>query len=283
MNSKNSTQGNQAKGWFLTFPQNESTKEALLEECILIGAVSEYVIAVENHQDGTPHLHAFVKWATKKRFTQMKFTKHGNYQIAKSWKAVEAYCKKGGDYISNINVDAARQKQSKILKEDYEKDPLILLDEGKISFMQLNNFVKNQETYRMLKRKTERPPEKMADKKRHYWIYGPSNSGKTTQLREMMTDIGMEHFFQIPYNNDWRGYTGEKYLYADEYKGQLTIQELNRICDGGAKVNTKGGSAQLNWEPEVIILSNFSIEECYSKAPAEMHLTLNNRFNPIKK
>lgn len=37
-------------------------------------------------------------------------TYHGNYQVAKSWRAVDKYCKKGGDYISNINLDNAKKK-----------------------------------------------------------------------------------------------------------------------------------------------------------------------------
>ena len=60
----------------------------------------------------------------------------------------------------------------------------------------------------------------------------------------------------MPTNNDWNGYAGEDNLYIDEYKGQLTVQELNRVCDGGAKVNTKGGTAMLSWTPTVYVLSN---------------------------
>lgn len=38
---------------------------------------------------------------------------HGNYQVAKSWKAVIDYVKKDGDYISNIDVNAALGHKAK--------------------------------------------------------------------------------------------------------------------------------------------------------------------------
>ena len=56
----------------------------------------------------------------------------------------------------------------------------------------------------------------------------------------------------------------------DEFKGQLTVQELNQICDGGAKMNTKGGSTVLHPVCTVWICSNYSIERCYSKVEKDV-------------
>nr|WQA30170.1 MAG: rep protein [Cressdnaviricota sp.] len=167
-----------------------------------------------------------------------------------------------------------------MLPEDFLKDPLDLLNEGKIGFFQVSNFLKNQDCYKMLlNRKTTRP-ENPPEKKRHHWIYGLSNTGKTEMLWKKM-DEEDGGWFQIPTNNDWKGYNGEKNLYLDEYKGQLTLQELNRICDGGAKVNTKGGSTQLAWNVVVWICSNYSIPGCYNKIEECMLETLYNRFNVV--
>lgn len=94
----------------------------------------------------------------------------------------------------------------------------------------------------------------------------------------MMKQTGEENWFQIPTNNDWIGYNGEKYLYIDEFKGQLTVQQLNAICDGNYKVNVKGGSSWIGWECQVIISSNYSIKECYNKVEDNILDTLYNRF-----
>ena len=37
---------------------------------------------------------------------------HGNYQKARSWQDVKAYCMKGGNFISSFDVDAATRKKS---------------------------------------------------------------------------------------------------------------------------------------------------------------------------
>lgn len=288
MSSKDSKKNNQAKGWFLTYPKCPIKKEDALTLFSTSGLpeIAEYVIAEEEHEDGTPHLHCFLKFVRRIRFSK-KFDLleyHGNYQIAKSWRAVEKYCKKGGNYISNINIENARKKQAKGLTyKDFERDPLELLQEGILSPLSLCNFIKNRDVYLSLKREKE---EKNMDfsnlfKNRHQWVFGPSNSGKTTALRKWIKDAGEENCCEIPYNNDWGRYCGQKYLYADEYKGQLTVQELNRICDGGVWVNTKGSSTRLRRDIEIKIFSNFSIRECYDKIPDKLLETLYNRFEEV--
>lgn len=266
-----------AKGWFCTWPQCAVKKEDALDMLMPLG-LDEYVIAEEEHLDGSPHLHAFLKLNKRVRWSATRFDLgeyHGNYQPAKSWRAVQEYCKKDGDYISNIDLKAARQKQSKMKKEDLLKDPEALMDSGKLNPMQLCSFLKNSAAYKMLLQQKRKPPVEMPEKKRHFWIWGPSNTGKTTWLRNKMQE---GEWFQMPTNNDWNGYSGEENLYIDEYKGQLTVQELNRICDGGAKVNTKGGTTMLSWTPIVYVLSNFSPEVCYGRCDSALLDTLLNRF-----
>ena len=123
-----------AKGWFCTWPQCKITKEEALEMLMPLG-VDEYVIAEELHADGQPHLHAFIKLLKRKRWSAAMFDLgeyHGNYQPAKSWRAVQAYCKKDGNYITNIDLDAARAKKAAHNAKLLELDPKKAVDEGYI-------------------------------------------------------------------------------------------------------------------------------------------------------
>lgn len=273
----------QAKGWFCTWPKCEVPKEAALgifkirfgEEMV------DWVIAEERHKDGTPHLHGFIQFSCRKRVKSDTFDiagHHGEYQPAKSWQAVKGYCTKEGNYISKHNLEAAKKKQNKHLEvTDFERDPVELLEEGKLHPLSLNNFLRNRETYRSLlaRKRHDRRDNSPLKKQRHEWLWGESNTGKSTLLKEEM--LGEEdNWFQIPPNNDWTGYYDQEHLWYDEYVGQLKVSELNRICDGGAKVNTKGGTVELAKDVIVHIVSNYSIEECYS---AQNNLeTLKNRF-----
>lgn len=270
------------KGWFCTWPQCPIGKNACLEELKGKFQIEEYVICEELHEDGHEHLHAFFKLKSKIRFKPNLFDVqgyHGNYQPAKSWRAVIQYVQKDGNYISNLDLKQAQNNHSKKIKpEDLLRDPLELLDEGKLNPMALNNFIKNRDVYQMLlnqKRLREIPKDII--KKRHHWIYGDSNSGKTTYVRSKIME-DPDDWFQIPYNGDWKGYNGQRNLYADEYKGQLTIQEINRICDGGAKVNTKGGTVQLAWDVTLWIVSNYQYSKVYKMDQVQLE-SFDNRFN----
>lgn len=270
-----------AKGWFLTYPKCPIGKEMLLAELQAKFRLKEYIICEEEHEDETLHLHAFIKLDKRIDFKADRFDVcgyHGNYQVAKSWRAVIAYVKKDGNYITNIDLDSAGKKQSKMKKEDLLRDVDDVLDAGLISPLQVASFYKNSMIYKMLQQKRTKMPDKLPEKKRHLWFYGGSNTGKTYKLREMMKATGEENWFQIPTNNDWMGYAGEKYLYMDEFKGQISVQMLNSLCDGNYKVNVKGGSSWIGWDVQVIICSNYSIRDCYSKVEDNIIETLYNRF-----
>ena len=283
---------NKAKGWFLTYPQCPCTPQSCLDDLVdkfaLKGIkIEEYVICTEKHQDGNSHLHAFIKLSKRVRFKKDLFDfccegkdYHGHYEVSKSWRAVIEYVKKDGEYITNINLDAVQKKQSKkIGVEELERDPLELLEEGTITGFQLASFVKNQNMYKLLKnkRKANSEIDLTVEKKRHYWYYGESNTGKTYRIKEMIKN-DPSNWFQIPLNNDWIGYDNEKNLYVDEFKGQLSIQELNRLCDGGAKVNVKGGTVQLASDVVIYVCSNYNIKNCYKKTDQVVLESLYNRF-----
>lgn len=295
-----SNSDNKAKGWFLTYPQCACPAEDCLADLKdkLAGQnleIVEYIIAEEKHENGDPHLHAFIKLNKRVRFKKDRFDiiyegkdYHGNYQVAKSWDAVKKYVGKDGKYIANFDVKAALRKQNKrIGAKELEMDALEALEQGIINGFQLATFVKNQNVYNLLKNKRNAVQNLDLDieKKRHIWYYGESNSGKTYRIRKMMIEDAnkpkeeQEGWFQIPTNKDWTGYTNQKNLYIDEFKGSLSIQELNLICDGGAKMNTKGGSVQLAANVVVHVCSNFNIKDCYKKTEQILLDALYNRFN----
>lgn len=282
-------------GWFLTYPQCPCPKEDCLDDLRDLvkekrnTTIEEYVVAEEKHADGSPHVHAFIKLGKRIRFKKDLFdiiyegkVYHGHYEPAKCWTAVEKYCKKEGDYISNLDLAKAKAKKGKMKKEDLLKDVDEVLDEGLITPMQVANFYRNSCVYKMLQNKRKRMPDQMPPKRRHLWVCGESNTGKTSMLRNCMKVWGEDNFFQIPSNNDWIGYDDQYYLYMDEYKGQLSVQLLNRICDGGAKMNVKGGSIQIRYDCQVIILSNYPIDNCYGKCDSVLLDALHNRFIEVK-
>jgi hypothetical protein len=97
--------------FLLTWPQCEAYPEEVLPliEDHFGSDLTYAVVAREKHQDGSPHLHAFVKLNTKHQvrgkscFDHFTGT-HGNYQVAKSEVSSMRYVCKDGDYEA-VGVD----------------------------------------------------------------------------------------------------------------------------------------------------------------------------------
>lgn len=114
----------QAKNFFLTYPQCNEPKEIALEAILqhFEDDINYCVVAHENHQDGTDHLHVVLSLKTKLRVsspTWFDFVtgKHGNYQTQRNPVKNLKYVTKDGDYVSyGIDVqewlNAHNNKQS---------------------------------------------------------------------------------------------------------------------------------------------------------------------------
>lgn len=55
---------------------------------------------------------------------------HGNYQVAKSWKAVRQYVAKDGNYIANIDLESAKAKKGKKNMDVLAMDPKKAVETG---------------------------------------------------------------------------------------------------------------------------------------------------------
>ena len=103
------------KTLFLTYPQCPIEKEDALQQLqwILPNQITEYVVARENHEDGNHHLHVFLRLDRKCETRNSRFfdltgedrTYHGNYQGARSIKAVIKYVTKYQDYLTNMELN----------------------------------------------------------------------------------------------------------------------------------------------------------------------------------
>jgi len=96
------------KTFFLTWPQNDSDRDAVLSRVTeLFGDDLVFaVVASEVHKDGEPHLHCICGFKSRKDLRNANDVldpltgKHGNYQAAKSAKKVLRYVCKDGNYVS---------------------------------------------------------------------------------------------------------------------------------------------------------------------------------------
>lgn len=83
--------------------------------------VNQYVISREEHADGTPHVHAYIRTTRKLSTTNQRvfdvLGHHPNIQAARNIKAVVEYVKKDGSFISNLTTST--DTGSKSLKRSW--------------------------------------------------------------------------------------------------------------------------------------------------------------------
>ena len=269
----------------------------MLDHLSTVGDVSEYIVGHEKHADGNSHLHCYIKFALEQtpgvhmdRFDIKRPDEGKNYHpnikfIDKGGvKKVAAYCIKHGHYDTNVDVDGWLKKKGKhvLTLDEITSVPLRdLIRDGKITAYSAPNVYRTRMLIQQQDREAKyKSMNVVLPKKRHFWHWGPANTGKTTHRQRMQQTDWKDDNFEAPINNDWAYYNGEQYIWIEEYNGRLLISELNRICDGGCQVNTKGGS---NFIPSSVVFhvfSNFNIEDCYPNNTL-IH-TLKARFTEIE-
>jgi len=233
------------------------------------------IVCEEKHQDGSPHLHAYIKFSgCTKRDSLTVFnlcSNTGNYQPARSWKACKDYIKKDGNYIAyNIDVESAEQKRAKRNREVIDKPIHQLVDEGIINIRDAHQYKKAKLAYEESKIVLEDHDECKGE-----WYYGESGTGKSRTAREKYPNAYLKAS-----NKWWDGYTGQDAVIIDDLDDDCLGHYLKIWADRYACTGeVKGGTVNLNFK-KIIITSNFSISELFADKPKFVDPLL-RRFNCI--
>lgn len=114
------------------------------------------------------------------------------------------------------------------------------------------------------------------------WIWGGTQLGKTS-LVELLIENGV-NVYTVDYSTHF--FTGisinTQLLVFDEFKGQRTITELNKLADGSrCQLDVKGSTFKIEKPIPVLVLSNFPIEQCFHNVEDAWLNTLRGRFTEI--
>jgi len=115
------------------------------------------------------------------------------------------------------------------------------------------------------------------------WIYGATKLGKTS-LVEQLIDLGVNCYYVDYATHFYNGVSSATQLLVfDEYKGQRSITEMNKLCDGSrCRLDMKGSTFQITKPIPVMVLSNYSINEVYTQVDQAWLDTLTGRFIEIQ-
>jgi len=112
-----------AKRVFLTYPQcGELSKQTVVEFLRDQRSAPWYCVALEQHEDGGNHIHAYAEWTSRVETTDARYFdvdgRHPNVQSVRSVANVLKYIQKGGDFEGNTRqLGAGRVGYGEIIAE----------------------------------------------------------------------------------------------------------------------------------------------------------------------
>lgn len=226
---------------------------------------------------------------------------HGKYEPARNIRKSVQYITKKGDYVSNgINVESILEKknpkQDEVAKEIMNGASLrevknnnpgfYMMHKRKLEEFHAETLIENAR--KDLKTWVEFSEEKLNGmsstekqialwlnknlfkerefKQKQLYIYGPKNKGKSSLITALETYAMV---YWMPASEDFYDlYEDSLYdlIVLDEFRAQKTIQQLNLWLQGSTMPLRKKGSQGLKKKNlPMIILSNYSLEESYTK------------------
>lgn len=290
------------KNLFLTYPKCDVPVNEAFGYFTVTYKPAKLLVAHEFHQDGTNHLHVFMLLDAPVRTKNAHYFdlhgSHGNYQGCRSPKHVLKYCRKGGDYKANFDVEAmltaAKPDRAKIGGELLKKRPLTeVVEEYPSLIFGYNRLKLDVATYYEDLLSTKDPlyhwlpnpwglllSSRVRSKKRHYWLYSTQpNVGKTYLFAKPIAsscNAVIRSGTREPY---WDVRPDTELIFLDEYNfAYFKFYELNAMCDGtyGFRRFSLGVLTLKN--PLIIVLSNSSIDTIYPNMSNLLHA----RFKEIK-
>lgn len=257
---------NRVKFWCYTinnYDENSSIKK-LEDKC------TYYVEAKEVGEKGTPHLQGFVCFKKQMRFETLRRLLPGAHLENKSknstFKQASEYCKKpGNEYIEFGELPLERGQAGGRAKaaSDYAKAAALAEAQNLTDDIDSEIRVKY---YGNLSRIAQDNPPAVDDLSGPcgYWYVGEPGTGKSTAARTRYPGA-----FRKNANKWWDGYKGQETLILDDFSmcHACLGYHLKIWADSGAFVAEIKGSSRYYRPKNLIVTSNYTIEEIWESDP----------------
>lgn len=254
-----------ARGWCFTLNNYGEHSERLLQRLIC-----RYIVyGREVGESGTPHLQGYVYFASAKTLSVVRRDIPGAHLSVRSGSHKQAsdYCKKDGDFYEDGEVPMdfegiqAKGNAASASKWKEIREHAVRGDMGFIS----DNYPKEFITLKPRLESLHAPDNVPLDGELlHEWWVGPTGTGKSKALWELYP----KHFAKS-INKWWDGYKFEDIVAIEEWSPEnaVTAQALKKWADRYPFTGEiKGGVMQRLRPKKIIILSNYSIEQCFPRS-----------------
>jgi len=247
----------------------------IIDQLFITDSVRYVVYGREVGDSGTPHLQGYIEFESAKTHQVVSKKLPGAYVALRRGTAAQAaeYCKKDGDFLEYGEISASEEDKKERAKAAYA-EIVKRAEGGDLEWVKINY----PKVYLQWKPRLEDiciPQTAIIDGElQNEWWCGATGSGKSQKLwREYPAH------FQKELNKWWCGYRGEEVVAIEEWspKNECTGSQLKIWADRYPFTGQiKGGSLKKIRPKKIIVLSNYTIEQCFPSP--EDHLPLKRRF-----
>lgn len=283
LSHNHTTHNMKKKARSFVFTWNNYTDESI---STLQGLTHKYLIyGKEVGESGTPHLQGLIQFKNQRSWNAVRKLLEGADVRASSdpWSAM-LYCKKGAqpkaEWEEHHELGPTYGKDADVFEEgdrpqssaeggktggDLEKKRYEraweLAKKGEIEEIDADIRLRLYSTLKKVRSDYQVCPESMAIIDFH-WFVGKTGSGKSLTARQENPGAYIKNT-----NKWWDGYVDQDCVIIDEWspEAECLAQYLKKWCDHHAfSAETKGGTLTIR-PKKIIITSNYSLEQCFSK------------------
>jgi len=264
-----------AKNWTIT-TNNPTAGERVLFPDGLPNNIKYLIYSIEKGKnEETEHVQGYIQFKKTIRMTTVKKTVYVNtegetvYPFARSHLEIaegtadqnRAYCSKSDTHVAGPwEMGDSTNTQGK--RVDLEAAYKLVLETGDISKVEPAAFMRYSSSLIKLAALAI-PPRR--DGLKVICIIGETGIGKSYAAHECYPDLYMPF-----YGNSglwWDGYSGQKVVLIEEFRGQVQLQKMLQVLDKyPLRLEIKGGSVPARYEL-VIVTSNTRPEDWYPDNP----------------
>lgn len=251
---------NQAKGWCFTInnpTESDAFELDLLSTCVL----AQYLVyGRERGEQGTEHFQGYVIMNSPKSLNQMKQVLSRAHLESRrgTHKQASDYCKKDGDFFEYGELPISAAEKTK----EMWKNIIQWAEEGDLDKIK-EEYPAMYLRYLERLRSLARPTASILPELQNEWWYGPTGTGKS---RKLWRDFPVHYAKQL--NKWWDGYNGEEVVAIEEWapKNECTASSLKIWADRYPfPAEIKGGKLNRIRPVKIIVLSNYSPEQCFTQ------------------
>jgi len=271
----NADYAKRSRAWVFTWNNYDDNTVSTIDNVFINDNIRYVVYGREVGDSGTPHLQGYIEFGTERTRQQVAKKLPGAYLAVRRGTAAQAaeYCKKGGDFIEYGEISASDEDKKERAKAAYG-EIVKHAESGDLTWVK-ENYPK---VYLQWKPRLEDiciPNTAIIEGElQNEWWVGKTGTGKSRKLWQEYPN-----HFQKELNKWWCGYKGEEIVAIEEWspKNECTGSQLKIWADRYPFTGQiKGGSLKKIRPQKIIVLSNYTIEQCFPSP--EDHLPLKRRF-----